>query len=161
MFLPQIAILPIHLHCMRLRWSRVTWSRLTTGIWKREIPCTMHSVWLVWHFPMHSLALYIPWHIRQVQRLRIMAHTSSTAQPMQCICRRLSHLMQRMRRQRNVTVRLRISWNLAETHWMKRWSFWSHICAGWTMIWTFRTALKTMVQTASRPSRDLYRRRYS
>ena len=28
---------------------------------------------------------------------------------MQCICRRLSHLMQRMRRQRNVTVRLRIS----------------------------------------------------
>lgn len=98
---------PLALHAIKMIQSDLIPSY--NGDMEREIPCTMHSVWLVWHFPMHSLALYIPWHIRQVQRLRIMAHTSSTAQPMQCICRRLSHLMQRMRRQRNVTVRLRIS----------------------------------------------------
>lgn len=83
---------PLALHAIKMIQSDLIPSY--NGDMEREILCTTHSVWLVWHFPMHFLVLYIPWHIRQVQRLRIMAHTSSTAQPMQCICQRLSHLMQ-------------------------------------------------------------------
>ena len=48
----------------------------------------MHSVLPVWHFPMHCLVSYIPWHIRPVLHLRITAHISSTVQPTQCICRK-------------------------------------------------------------------------
>ena len=60
----------------------------TTAIWKKELPCTMHSVWPVWHFPTRCWESYIPWHIKQVQLLQITVHILSTALPMPCICRR-------------------------------------------------------------------------
>lgn len=66
------------------------------------MPCTMPSVWLEWHFPMHCLESYILWHIRPVPHLPTTVHILFMAQLMPCICRRLLHLMQRMRLQRNV-----------------------------------------------------------
>ena len=36
-------------------------------LWMQESRCIMHSVWQVWHSPMHCLESYTLWHIRQVQ----------------------------------------------------------------------------------------------
>ena len=59
--------LQIHLHCRQLRWYWITFRHLTTAIWMQESRCIMHSVWQVWHSPMHCLESYTLWHIRQVQ----------------------------------------------------------------------------------------------
>ena len=44
---------PLALHAIKMI-QRILWA-LITETWKNVIPCTMHSVWRVWHFPMHCL----------------------------------------------------------------------------------------------------------
>ena len=73
---------------------------IITKIWKREMQCTMHSVLQVWHSLTHYLVLFIQWHIRQVQHLKV--DILSMVQLMLCIFQRLSSTILRMRQQLSV-----------------------------------------------------------
>ena len=101
---------PLALHAIKMIWLIPT-----TEIWLREIPCTMRSVLQEWHSPTLCLVSFIPWHIRQELHLQIMVLILSMVLQTPCICQKLSHSMQKMRQQRNVTAISQISWDLAET----------------------------------------------
>lgn len=67
---------------------------------EREMQCTMHSVLQVWHSLTHYSVLFIQWHIRQVQHLKV--DILSMVQLMLCIFQRLSSTILRMRQQLSV-----------------------------------------------------------
>ena len=98
---------PLALHAIEMIQTELI--RHTTAIWKNVTACIMHSVWLAWRSPMHCWGSYTLWHTRQGLHSQITAHISSMVLPTLCICRRSSHLMQRMRRRRRDTARLLIS----------------------------------------------------
>ena len=76
---------------------------------------SMHNALPEWHSPTLCLVSFIPWHIRQELHLQIMVLILFTELQTPCICQKLSHSMQKMRQQRNVTAILLILWDLAVT----------------------------------------------
>ena len=79
----------------------VIWSRSYNGDMEKRHSmhqCTVSG----WHGVLQCTAWgsYTLWHTRPGLHSQITAHISSTVQPTLCICRRSSHLMQRMRRRR-------------------------------------------------------------
>ena len=125
MFLHSTDHLQIHLHCRQLRWYWITSRHLTTAIWMQESRCIMHSVWQVWHSPMHCLESYTLWHIRQVQHSQ--QDTFLTDVRMRSIFHMLSNTTQKIRLQQNVMLRSHAEWDFREhlrkhssTAWLKR-----------------------------------------
>lgn len=86
---------PLALHAIKMIQRDLVGSY--NGDMENVIPCTMHSVWRVWHFPMHCLESFIRWLTRRVLHLQITAHISFTVQQTPCICRRSLHSTPRMR----------------------------------------------------------------
>ena len=118
---------PLALHAIKMIQRDLVGSY--NGDMEKRDPCTMHSVWRVWHFPMHCLESFIRWLTRRVLHLQITAHISFTVQQTPCICRRSSHSTPRMRLRKSATARSQILWDWAEIRWMKKWRSSLHICA--------------------------------